>query len=133
MATEKSAAKPEKNLGGRPPHEPDAKTRTQVKMLAAMGVPDYDICKVVGMSPPTMRKYYMRELEVGHIEASANVAQSLYRMATSKDKPNVAAAIFWLKCRCRWREDGDDMGKKEMAEALARTAAEGTEWDKLLK
>jgi hypothetical protein len=44
---------------GRPAYEADDKTRAQVKMLAAMGIPDYDIAKVIGLSGPTMRKYYM--------------------------------------------------------------------------
>ena len=35
------------------------KTRAQVEMLAAMGIPDYDIAKVIGLSGPMMRKYYM--------------------------------------------------------------------------
>ena len=91
---------------GRPAYEADEKTRAQVKMLAAMGVPDYDIAKVIGVSSPTLRKHYMAELETGHIEANAQVAQSLFKQATNKDKPNVSAAIFWLKCRAEWREDG---------------------------
>ena len=89
---------------GRPAYSPDGKTRAQVKMLAAMGVPDYDIAKVVGVSGPTLRKHFMAELETGHIEANAQVAQSLFKQATNKDKPNVSAAIFWLKCRAEWRE-----------------------------
>ena len=36
------------------------------------------------------------------IEATAKVAQSLYRMATEGN--NVAAAIFWMKARAGWRE-----------------------------
>lgn len=117
---------------GRKPHTPDDKTRAQVKMLAGMGVPDFDIAKVIGLSGPTMRKYYMAELETGHIEANAKVAQSLFKQATNPDKPNVAAAIFWLKCRSGWREDQDTPGKKEAADVLSRVAQKGTEWEGLL-
>lgn len=118
---------------GRKPHERDEKTAQQIKSLAGMGVPDFDIAKVVKMSGPTMRKYYMAELETGHIEANAKVAQSLFKQATNGEKPNVAAAIFWLKCRAGWREDqGEDQGKKEMRETLARVADKGTEWEGLI-
>jgi RNA polymerase-interacting CarD/CdnL/TRCF family regulator len=81
-----------------------------------------------------MRKYYMSELETGHIEANAQVAQSLFKQATNKEKPNVSAAIFWLKCRAEWREDGkEEMGKKEAREVLSKVAARGTDWEGLLQ
>jgi len=119
---------------GRKPYEPDERTRAQVKTLAGMGVPDYEIAKVIGLSGPTMRKYYMAELETGHIEANARVAQSLYAQATSKTKPSVAAAIFWLKCRAGWREEpGDEAGKKATAALLSKVADKGTDWEGLLQ
>lgn len=119
---------------GRPAYKPDDKTRAQVKMLAGMGVPDYDIAKVIGLSSPTMRKYFMAELETGHIQANAQVAQSLFNQATNKEKPNVTAAIFWLKCRAEWREDGrEEQGKKEAREILSKVADKGTNWEGLLQ
>jgi hypothetical protein len=121
------------NKGGRPPHEYSDKLAKQIKMLSAMGVPDFDIAKVVGLSGPTMRKYYTAELEVGHIEANAQVAQSLFRQATNSNKPNVAAAIFWMKCRAGWSEHQDELGKKEVAAALAKAADVGTSWEGLLE
>jgi hypothetical protein len=121
------------NKGGRPAHTYDTKIAKQVKLLSAMGVPDFDICKVIGLSAPTMRKYYTAELEVGHIEANAQVAQSLYRQATDLNKPNVSAAIFWMKCRAGWSEHQDEVGKKEVAAALAKAAEVGTSWEGLLE
>ena len=118
---------------GRKPHEREEKTALQIKTLAGMGIPDFDIAKVIKMSSPTMRKYYMVELETGHIEANAKVAQSLFKQATNADKPNVSAAIFWLKCRAGWREDqAEDPGKKEMRDTLSRVADKGTEWEGLI-
>lgn len=116
---------------GRPAYEADEKTRAQVKMLAAMGIPDYDIAKVIGLSGPTMRKYYMAELETGHIEANAQVAQSLFKQATNKEKPNVSAAIFWLKCRAEWRETtaveltGKDGGPMETVNRIELVGMDG--------
>jgi hypothetical protein len=124
----------EKRKPGRPQYEPTPKERDQVRMLAAMGVPDYDIAKLLQLSSPTMRKHFWHELEVGHIESTAKVAQSLYKQATDPVKPNVTAAIFWLKCRGGWREDGGaDVGKKEQQHATALVADRGTSWDGLLQ
>lgn len=122
------------NKGGRPPFQPTARDRVQVEMLSGMGVPDYDIAKVMGISGPTLRKYFAHELEVGHVKATAKVAESLFKMATSGEKSSVAAAIFWLKCRAGWKEDGDrDLPKREQLEHAARTAQQGTGWDGLLQ
>jgi hypothetical protein len=121
------------NKGGRPSHTYDTKIAKQIKLLSAMGIPDFDVAKVVGISAPTMRKYYTTELEVGHIEANAQVAQSLFRQATNDVKPNVAAAIFWMKCRAGWSENQDEVGKKEAANALAKAADVGTSWEGLLE
>lgn len=121
------------NKVGRPPHERNEKIAKQIKTLSAMGIPDFDIAKVIGLSSPTMRKYYTAELEIGHIEANAQVAQSLYRLATDQNKPNVAAAIFWMKCRAGWSEQQDELGKKEVAAALAKAAEVGTSWEGLLE
>lgn len=117
---------------GRPPYEPTDKDRAQVSLLAAMGIPDYDIAKVMQLSGPTLRKYFAHELEVGHIQANAKVAQSLFKQATDQTKPSVAAAIFWLKCRAGWKED-QDAGKKERAEQMAVSAGNGTTWEGLLQ
>ncbi len=48
-------------------------------------------------------------------------------------KPSVAAAIFWLKCRAGWREEGDEAGKKETAALLSKVADKGTDWEGLLQ
>lgn len=119
---------------GRPAYEPTEKERRQVKTLAGMGIPDYDIAKVLGVSEPTMRKYFAHELEVGHIEANAQVAQSLFKQATHPEKPNVVAAIFWMKCRAGWKEaESAPLGKKEQQEQHARNADKGTGWEGLLQ
>lgn len=124
----------QKSQGGRPSYQPTDKERAQVKALAGMGVPDYEIAKVLQVSPPTMRKYYAHELDIGHIEANAKVAQSLFKQATDPVKPNVTAAIFWLKTRARWTEaTPDDVGKKEQTQANAETADRGTAWQSLLQ
>ena len=123
----------EKRKPGRPAYEPSERDRQQVKMMCAMGVPDYDIALVMQLSAPTLRKHFFRELEVGHIESTAKVAQSLFKQATDPVKPNVAAAIFWMKCRAGWKEDVSDVGKKDQRQAAAHAAGDGTSWGDDLK
>lgn len=109
----------------KPPHEPDARSRSQVKTLVSMGASHDDICRVIGVSKPTMYKYYREELDAGAIEANATVAQSLFQQATNKDKPNVVAAIFWLKARAGWRDADprEGVGKKEQRQQDADEVA----------
>lgn len=120
----------------KPPHVRDEVIAQRVKLLAGMlGATSAQIGLIVGLSAPTVLKYYRHEYEVGGIEAAAQVAQSLFRAATNKDKPNVVACIFYLKSRAGWREDGGElpMGKKEAQELLAKVADKGTTWDGLLE
>lgn len=109
---------------GRPVFVPTEKDRQQVLLLAGMGLRDLDIALVLGISPPTVRKYFESELAVGHIKANAQVAQSLYKQATHPEKPNVTAAIFWLKCRADWREYPEEESKKAKKNEAAKKTAE---------
>lgn len=139
-----AAPKPPRQ-GGRPAYEPTPKDREQVKTMSGLGIRTNEIAAVLGISEPTLRKYFASELDMGHVKANAAVAQSLYRMATDKLKPSAAAAIFWLKTRAGWKEgEGgpyvvppadpapEKLGKKAQAQADASTAARGTGWDDLL-
>lgn len=127
MATSKKAV-------GRPSHSPTPETRRQVEALASSGTQYELIARVVDISVPTLTKHYADVLEVAAAKANAMIAQSLYRRALSNDKGAVAAAIFWLKSRAGWRDHGpvDDtnasLGKKEIAQAEAQSAGQGTEW-----
>jgi hypothetical protein len=88
----------------RPAHEPDERGRRQVGALAAYGIPEADIARVVGIDPKTLRKHYLDELDTGGIKATAKVAEFLFRKATTEGHQCVTAAIFWMKTRGGWRE-----------------------------
>lgn len=75
----------------------------EVKMLASVGCRQEDIARVLEITPKTLRKHFRQELDTGAIRANAEVAQTMYRMATSGT--NTSASIFWLKVRCGWREN----------------------------
>lgn len=89
---------------GRRAHKPDAFSRRQVEAMAAFGVPEQNIARVVGIDAKTLRKHYRDELDTGQTKASAKVAENLYRKATGDGREAVIAAIFWLKTRAGWKE-----------------------------
>lgn len=77
------------------------KLREKVRSLAAVGVRQDDIAKIVDCSPKTLRKHFRRELDRAGAEANAMIAGSLYQAAMNG---NVTAMIFWLKVRAHWKE-----------------------------
>jgi hypothetical protein len=83
-------------------YEPTTEQRRTVRAMSGFGVPHPDIATHIGIDPKTLRKHFREDLDLGSIEATAKVAQSLFRMATEGN--NVAAAIFWMKAQAGWRE-----------------------------
>ena len=75
--------------------------RAKARYLAGLGVPQDDIANIVGCAPKTLRKRFRDELDRGAAEANATIAGSLFLAAKAG---NIAAQIFWLKTRARWRE-----------------------------
>jgi hypothetical protein len=86
---------------GRRAHKPDPNLRRQVEAMAAYGIPEIDIGRVVGADPKTLRKHYRDELDMGETKANAQVAGYLFNSAKNG---NVTAQIFWLKTRAKWRD-----------------------------
>src|SRR5262245_31611659 len=106
-------------------HKPNDKDRKTVETMAAHGIIELDIAKVIGITAPTLRKYYATELDTGHIKANSMVAQSLYQKALGNGNGAVAACIFWLKVRAGWVEPRpweDPVGKKELQQRAAASA-----------
>jgi hypothetical protein len=85
----------------RKPHQPDPAQRRQVETLAAYGIPEADISRVVEIDVKTLRKHYRDELDLGTTKANAQVAGFLFNSARNG---NVTAQIFWLKTRAGWKE-----------------------------
>ena len=103
-----------------------------------------EIAKVLSIDPKTLRKHFAQELEVGHVEANAKVAASLYRRATGEGREAVIAGIFWLKCRAGWREqdkrDADERARERASSVSGKgqatseaDAAEARKWESLLR
>jgi hypothetical protein len=82
-------------------HQPDPAQRRQVEAMAAYGIPETDISRVLGIDPKTLRKHYRDEIDLGATKANAQVAGFLFNSARNG---NVTAQIFWLKTRAQWKE-----------------------------
>jgi hypothetical protein len=81
--------------------------------MSAYGIGQEEIATVIGLrSVKTLRRHFRQELDRGAIGANAQVAQTLYKMATSGNSP--AATIFWLKARAGWR-DGQEFDQRPQA------------------
>jgi hypothetical protein len=91
-------------ITGRPTFEPTETQRALVSELPACGVRQEIIAKRIGIDPKTLRKGFRKELREGKADASAIVAESLFRKATGDGKSAVVAAIFWLKTQAGWKE-----------------------------
>ena len=102
-----AASAPARNKGGRPrahEHIPTDVTRGQVEAMASYGIAQEDICKVVGVSVPTLRKHYAAQIEVAAIKANSVVAQRLFEKTKGDGSSAVTACIFWLKTRAGWKD-----------------------------
>lgn len=81
-----------------------------VKKLAATGVRHEDIAKYMGMTRPTLYKYYRDELDRSALTANMVVAGKLFEQC---QEGNTTAIIFWLKTRAKWRETDEDKDDKD--------------------
>jgi hypothetical protein len=101
----------------RPGFKVTDESRKTVRALAGYGLKHEQIARIIGLrSPKTLRKYFQSELASGTAEANAQVAQTLFRMATSGTQP--AATMFWLKTRARWNEKSTEEQRPVIAPTL---------------
>jgi transcription initiation factor TFIIIB Brf1 subunit/transcription initiation factor TFIIB len=110
-----------------PAHQPTDQLRQQVSVMVEIGMRQEEMSRVLGISEHTLRKHYEKELENAKAILNSAVANNLYRIATSSEKGAVAAAIFWMKTRARWKEtidlSNDDGSMKPETVQLAVMAA----------
>ena len=84
------------------PHRPTEDFRKQVQEASGLGLPQDQICALVGISDVTLRKHYESELGMGKAQASAAVAKTLFNKATVGQ--DTTAMIWWTKAQMRWSE-----------------------------
>src|SRR5579862_2185847 len=76
---------------GRPPHQPDKKSRALVETLSLTEKQE-DIARVLGIDEKPLRKHYREERDLAAIKAHAMVARSVYLMASWTGRDAIAAA-----------------------------------------
>lgn len=86
---------------GRPPYVPTEEGQKMVEAMSASGIPQDDICLVLGITKKTLRKHFSFELDTAATKANAKIAQTLFNKATGGD---TTAMIWWTKARMRWSE-----------------------------
>lgn len=123
---------------GRPPYEPSDELREKVRILKAGGMSDIAVASVIGVSVPTLTKYYSLELEEGGARVQADVLMARYRAAmggnvTAQNKLLEQIGMVPQRKPGRPRlERPEPVGKKEAADQAAQSAHEGTGWAELL-
>jgi hypothetical protein len=88
----------------RPQLQPTDEHRKIVEFMAACGIPEEDIARLIGpkgIDAKTLRKHFRRELDTGQTKATVAVAQKLFQAAMGGHS---ASQMFWLKTRGGWRE-----------------------------
>lgn len=130
---------------GRPPHVPTDENRRKVMLLAAFDKNEAQIAAALGISEPTLKKHYFRELR-SRLEARLRLeGKLLSAMAREVDAGNVSAMDKLFK-----RLDRHDLvtgmvpgktkpvakpkpGKKEKLVTDAAEATKSGEWGSLLR
>jgi hypothetical protein len=129
---------------GRPQHIATQQNRNKVIMLLAFGWSNERIAKALGITPPTLRKNYFRELRIRD-EARDRVDAALVTMLWEQAKGGSVAAIKEFRAlaaendlmaghrsfygvRDQIEPKEPKLGKKEEAAISAETAGAETEW-----
>ena len=83
---------------------PTDRDRRVVEQMVRCGIAQSDIARAIGVSLPTLHKYFRDDLDNGMAHANAKVANALFATACGKGRGAVVAQIFWLKARAGWKE-----------------------------
>jgi DNA-binding XRE family transcriptional regulator len=98
----------------RPRFQPNDGQRLLVKSLAAIGITQQKIARLLGVSRKTLTKHLRNELDHGSIEAEAEVAKNFFQMARSGK--NLGAMIYFLKMKGWWASPGSETRKEPVAD-----------------
>ncbi len=131
---------PAEERRGRPKHLVTDETRFRVACLAMFRKTEREIAEAMGISGPTLRKYYRRELEGALAQMRAKLLVELCRKAYAGDGSAMKLAFKELEksdmLEARRLFDGAEppvakgprRGKKEEAAEAAENAGDGTDW-----
>lgn len=143
------AKKPAARRRGRPEHQPTPATRRQVAVAAGGGMRHEDIALALGISRPTLTKWYEAELSTAASKKRLEVIDALF-VAAKKGNVSAAKAYLAIEPQLAAPPAQPDApaasppavaavpaavpreGKKAAADAAAVTAQLGTGWEGLL-
>ncbi|MCA6311245.1 hypothetical protein [Phenylobacterium sp.] len=127
--------------GGRKRHRRLPQVAEKIGVMRATGATVEDVASALGLSEPTLRKYYFRELSEGAQIARRVLVEAMWKKAI---EGNVSAAKFIrdefpkgdaeaFVNASRPAQTGaaplaTTTGKKEAAQLAAQTAGQGTDW-----
>ena len=127
--------------GGRKRHRRLPQVAEKIGVMRATGATVEDVAAALGLSEPTLRKYYFRELSEGAQIARRVLVEAMWKKAI---EGNVSAAKFIRDefpkgdaeafvnasrpAQTAAAPLGTPTGKKEAARLAAKTAGLGTEW-----
>jgi hypothetical protein len=124
----------------RPEYIPTDEQRNMVRVLTAAGYSELNISRAIGVSTPTLRKYFREELDIGHAITNSMSTMALWDLIL---KGNTTAILFWHKCRLGWREGDPTSAIRHQPGAMEHETtsaspspeqqeAEPNKWEKLL-
>lgn len=98
---------PIKRNPGLPAHVPSQATRSLVMLACSTGLTREQIARQLGIAESTLAVHYSEELADAGKKLLLSIAGNLARIAQDPNHPkSVTAAIFWLKTRGGFKEDG---------------------------
>lgn len=136
-----------KKKAGRPAHKPTASTRKRVEILRTDGWSYARICHNMGIDEKTLTKHYAMELQFGDDKTRGELLVVVYDKALTGNISAARAFDTMTKGAAPPPDPGrtqvahdvenavpaEKVGKKELANLEAVTAAEGTSWGNLIK
>jgi ParB-like chromosome segregation protein Spo0J len=114
-------------------------TRRRVEIAAGGGISQEQIALMLGISRTTLLKHFEHELGAGALARREEVLAAMYRAA--KKGSTASARLYLTHTQGKFSEQEIEEqpvrpspeGKKAQAQAAAKTAQHGTEWEDLLK
>lgn len=100
-----------KKQAGQQPYVKTPEVAATVSALSTFGVNQEDICRFIGVSLPTLHKYFRQELDESAAKGKVAVTKFLFHAASGKALDDGAAyadclraAMFYAKTRMGWKE-----------------------------
>ena len=106
---------------GRPAFAPTSVQRETVKVMTAGGIQQPAIAGVLGISEPTLRRHFRKEIANGAAEVALLVVAAHLKRIKAGD---MRAIEWWEKSRMGWTERSGDVDEAKLADIPMRVIIE---------